>query len=327
MINMHFRVALGLAIALCCSNASAADEDDTERSAVLFDRGVENMKAKNYDVACSQIAESVRIERRPGALYTLARCEDERGRVATAVARYDEFLQFCETLSDGDKAKQALRLTDAKLRHDKLAPSVPYWTITLAATAPANTEVKLNGKPFERKLLGVRLPVDPGVHILTTQARGGPVTEKRIDILRGTNTPIVLTVIAQIVVVSSRRPAGWIIVGVGGAVLGGGLIAGATVLAKKNTIDSNCGAAVGFPQAPARCNNTGFAALESANTAATVATVGVPLGVVSVAVGFLLVASAPKPKASKNSSLVHDVTIELGPTPLGGGMAGFRGTW
>jgi hypothetical protein len=331
---MHPRASLGVAIALLfCSRVSAADENDAERSAVLFDRGVENMQAKNFDVACSQIAESVRLERRPGALYTLARCEEDWGRIATAVARYDEFLLFCETLSDGDKAKQALRMTDAKLRRDKLAPDVAYWTITLASTAPPNTKVQRDGKPFEPKQLGVRVPVDPGTHVLTTQVPRGPVTEKRIDVARGSHTVLELTVLAPTVAgneakeVSSRRIAGWVMVGVGGAILGGGLVAGAATLGKTDIIENNCGAAIGSPRAPSRCNNTGFAALESANTSATIANVGVAVGVVGVAVGIILVATAPKPSAPKNTSFLHDVTVDLGPTPLGGGMAGLRGRW
>jgi hypothetical protein len=295
----------------------------------LFDQGVENMKAQNYEVGCKQIAESVRLDRRPGSLYTLARCEADWGHVATAVARYDDYLQFCQKLSGVDKDKQAARMSDAKKRRDELAPDVPHWTITLAANAPPNTEVKRDGESVGKTLLGVRHPIDPGVHVLSTQAPGGPVTEKRIEILKGADNRVVLDVaLAQPVGQPSiRRSVGWGFVGVGGAILGGGLIAGATVFAKKDVVDKNCGAAIARPDMPTVCNDPGRDALESANTAATVANIGVIGGAAGVVMGLILVATAPKPSLPPKTGLVPDVKVDLWPSPFGGVMAGFRGKW
>src|SRR6185503_14320298 len=56
----------------------------------LFDQGVAYMEENRFDRACPAIEVSYWLDARPGTLFTLAECEAERGRLAMAVARYDE---------------------------------------------------------------------------------------------------------------------------------------------------------------------------------------------------------------------------------------------
>ena len=60
---------------------------------VLFEDGVRLMKAGQFDEACPKIAESQRLEPRPGTLFTLAECLANDGKIATALARYEEYLR------------------------------------------------------------------------------------------------------------------------------------------------------------------------------------------------------------------------------------------
>jgi hypothetical protein len=70
---------------LAFSRVSSAD--DAAVAKVLFDKGLANMKAGNYEAGCKEIAKSVRLDRKAGALFTLATCEFEWGRLATAMSR------------------------------------------------------------------------------------------------------------------------------------------------------------------------------------------------------------------------------------------------
>src|SRR4051812_48805392 len=82
-------VACVVGVLTCPSSAAAQILDPAE---VLFNQGVEDMEAKRFDKACPAIEQSYRLDVRPGTLFALAECEADRGRLATAVARYDEYL-------------------------------------------------------------------------------------------------------------------------------------------------------------------------------------------------------------------------------------------
>lgn len=316
--------------------------DDVAAAKELFDQGFKHMQAHEYETGCKQIAESVKLDRRPGALYTLATCEFEWGRLATADARYQEFLRLYDALPDQEKPKQEPRAVDAREKRTAIAIDIPRWTLTLAPGAPANTEVRRNGGVLGEAMLGVEVPVDPGVYVLTTQAPGGPITEKRVEMVKGAKEMVVLDVAPVPITKPTppiqdkprqekptppRRIAGWALVGTGSALLGGGLIAGAVAFSKKDVIDQNCGAAVGAPGAPTTCSESGKAAGESAQLAATVANVGAIAGVVGIVGGVILVATTPKTPSSNNAVATPRANIGVWSTGLLGAMVGLDGTW
>jgi tetratricopeptide (TPR) repeat protein len=97
------------AMAVTCHAGGAAAQDVAAAEA-LFDRGVEEMKAGRYEKGCPALAESYRIDPRPGALFTLAECENKRGKIATAVARYEEYLRLVATLAPAQIERQRERI-------------------------------------------------------------------------------------------------------------------------------------------------------------------------------------------------------------------------
>ncbi len=52
---------------------------EPKSSPALFDRGVADMNAGNYAAGCKAIAESQRIDPRPGTLFSLATCHRSLG--------------------------------------------------------------------------------------------------------------------------------------------------------------------------------------------------------------------------------------------------------
>lgn len=174
--------------------AAPAAAQDVAAAKALFDQARALMDQNKYETACPKLAESHRLDPRAGTLFTLAVCESRWGRTATAKARFDEYLRFYNRLPPDQQAQQSERQKAAKEARDRLAQEEPQITLLLPPGAPSGTVVKRNGEVIGQAAIGIALPVDPGEHLLTTQAPGGPVWEKRITIGKGDRQQITLEV-------------------------------------------------------------------------------------------------------------------------------------
>ena len=174
--------------------ASPALAQDVATAEALFNRGLADMEAGRYATGCPAIAESQRLDPRGGTLFTLSQCEVRWGRIATAVTRLGDYLELYERLTPDQKVLQGERRKVAKEQRDKLAPDVPELTLSLPPGAPAGTVVKRDGAVVGEATLGLGLPVDPGEHVVSTQAPGGALWEQQFTIAKGEKMPLVLEV-------------------------------------------------------------------------------------------------------------------------------------
>src|SRR5262245_2386168 len=99
---------------LATSRAGAAFAADKDPAELAFDRGIEHMQAGRFAEGCPLIEQSYTLDPRPGTLFALADCEVQNGRLATADARYDEYLRMYEALPREKKLKQGTRERDAR---------------------------------------------------------------------------------------------------------------------------------------------------------------------------------------------------------------------
>jgi hypothetical protein len=326
---------------------------DVAPAEVLFTRGMAHMDAGRYEAGCKLIAESQRLDPRPGTLFTLAVCEMQWGRIATAAAHYADYLSLYDHLTPEQKARQKTRPKEAKAQRDALLPLVPELTVVLPPGAPTGTVVKRNGAVVADAALGIGLPVDPGEHVVTTQAPGGPVGEQRITLGKGEKKQLTLEVKltpeastqpaktepvkAQPVKVEpqppkapegsdGRRIAMYVVggVGVAGLVLGG--VMGGLTLGKKGTIADHCGSKVGSKDATA-CDPTGLDAASSGKTLALVSTIGFGVGLAGIGTAAVLLLTEPKrakPADTASRRWITAGVLEAGPA---GAMVGARGRW
>src|SRR5262249_13010366 len=158
------------------------------------DKGIDLMEAKRFDGACPNIAESYRLDPYPGTLFTLAECEAMRGRIATAVVRYDEYLALYDTLPSAEKAAPGTPRKDSPGQKAALGPQIPTLTLVLAKAAPGETAVKLDGVELAKAAVGVAQRVDPGEHVVTTEVPGGEANEVRVMIGKGEKKEVTLLV-------------------------------------------------------------------------------------------------------------------------------------
>lgn len=190
MFDSRWWGAVGAACMMTCS--AAAHAQDVAAAEALFNRGLERMEAGNYEKACPLLAESYRVDPRPGALFTLAECEARRGRIATAYLRYGEYLSLFERLPPDKRARQQGRDQAARQQRAALAPKVPEITLVVPPDVPAGIVVKSDGLEIAKTALGVPLPLEPGEHVVTLQVPGRPAIERRIVVAVGDKKHIML---------------------------------------------------------------------------------------------------------------------------------------
>ena len=102
-----------------------ASAEDLAAADALFKKGLVDMEAGRYDAACPAIGESMRLDPRPGTLFTLAECEGKAGKIATAVARYEDYLQLFARLTPQQQKKQLGREQIAAERKQALSRRAP----------------------------------------------------------------------------------------------------------------------------------------------------------------------------------------------------------
>lgn len=177
-------------VALC--DRSWAQSVATAKS--IYELGLKQMTAGNYVIACPAFAESQRLDPHPVTLLALAACYDRWGKIATAVASFDDFLREYAKMPPARKAQYDARARKAERRRLELLPQVPSLTLNLPPDAPEGVEVQRNGVEVSAASLGVPLPMDPGEYVVTTQVGNGPMFETRITLDRGVTKVVALEV-------------------------------------------------------------------------------------------------------------------------------------
>jgi hypothetical protein len=265
------------------------------------------MQAGDYEDGCPALEESYRIEPLAGVLFTTAECHARWGKTATAVARYQDYVNAFARMPTSQRVKQQRREEIARKQIAALQPKVPKLTLRLPDSVPAGTAVKREGITLGKPSLGVPIPVDPGEHVVTTEVPGGPLHQQRISIAAGEKKTVELEIVlpavesadtpssAAVATVhtpaadrptsSSRRTIAYVVGGIGVAGVVAGSVTGALVFSKKSTVEDNC--------QDTACNLEGKEAADSAKVLGLVSTVGFGVGIAGLATGALLLLTEP----------------------------------
>src|SRR5262249_43961016 len=148
----------------------------------LFDTGVADMEAGRLEKACPAIEASHRLSPMPGTLFTLAECENKRGRLATAMRYYAEYLVLYKAFSDRKKFEQRERAKISEAQPHKLDLLTPRLTLKLLPHTEKEVIVKTDNDVVAELSMGTAIKVDPGDHVVTTQVPGGPEVEHRVTL-------------------------------------------------------------------------------------------------------------------------------------------------
>lgn len=317
----------------------AAAQSLGEASAIaegLFQQARELVKQGRYDEACPKLAESQRLDPKLGTLLNLAVCHEKQGRTASAWGEYSSAAGIARREGQREReefARKQLAALDKQLSHVLLQLSGPI----------AGLQISLDDQPLTAAVVGVPLPIDPGVHHLAAVSPGRLPWSRDVDVPRE-RTDLVITVpmLAPLppavapappapapVVAPAATPAHpplderrthtrqppsntplvlmGVGFGVGATALLVGVVAGGISLSNTSSIKSVCSGNV--------CPSGEQNAIGSATTLANVSNVTLALGAAGLVVGTVGVVL--RPKAPQTDAVV--VSPFVGP-----GLAGLR---
>jgi Tetratricopeptide repeat len=314
-------------LAICASTGLAHADDPVDDGAPppqpqgTFGQAMTDMDAGRYEVACPAFKRAYQEDPRAATIFYLAQCYEKWGRIATAVAHYDDYLAAYDKISPSEQASERDREELASARQQALLKQVPSVVLRLPFEAPASTKVlrkSPDGGPPIALGIGVALPIDPGEHILTTEVPGRPpgltkftikIGEKRevnVEVPaaegRGVvkNDPIFTKAVKMPdlkVKTSKRRVAAYSLIGVGGAGLIGGIVTGAVTWGQKDSIATGC-----LPAEPHICNQSAVAAKETAKLSGLLSTIFFPVGAVALTTGIVLYVTEPPPSVFESAT-------------------------
>lgn len=299
--------------------ASAADE--------AFQRGREALKVGQYVEACAAFEESQRLDPQLATQFNIALCDEQLGKLASALAIYKELAAKDDNPPRKTKAVEMIPQLEGRVA--RLRIEIAENRRSKDALVPAGLEVTVNGV---RATNFRDMPIDLGTSTVIARAPGyldwtGQVTAK--DERQAAVVTITLDPDPS-ATPHDRPPAppppeaprppdaprslnktlG--IVGVigGGVVLAGGLTAGVLARSKWNDAKDICGGARCQTQADL---DRAQPSVDAARTRGTLSTVLVIGGAALVAGGVVLWVTAPKAERS--------VAVAPTASPSGGGVS------
>lgn len=323
---------------LLAAQAHAVPPADEAAADVLFNQASEAAIAGRFDEACPKFAEAQRLDPTAGTLVNLAKCEMQRGNLATAYGAYVAAISLAEH-DDDKKGRAAL----ARAAASKLEPRLSMLVIAVAPESRAEgLEIKRNGKLVGPGQWGSRVPMDPGPITIEATAPGRTTWtttirieskpgETRVDVpsLTAAVVPSVAPAPAPAVGVapasaesawSGQKSAAVVVGGAGliGVVLGS--VFGVQAISKNSSSKDHC-----LPSAPNLCDATGVDLRHQTKTAMTISTVGFAVGGAALVGGVVLFLTAP---SSDKAKKMEAARVELAPVVIGsGGGLVLQGSW
>ena len=166
---MLFRTACWLCLLLLASSALAQAPgavDDATRNAAreLAHRGTDAFERGDYAAAQDLFRRSYALVPAPTLSLREARALEKLGRWVEAAEAYVRTTRTPLDSSSPAPFRTAVHAAQNELA--ALRPRIPLLTIAIAGPAAAEpgVRVELDGKALPGALLGVEIPVDPGVH-------------------------------------------------------------------------------------------------------------------------------------------------------------------
>lgn len=270
---------------------------ESELAQALFDEAQALIAAGSIEEACPKLAESHRLEPAGGTVYNLAICLERQGKTASAYVAYDEAL--ARAVKDGNREREA----GARDRLSSLKPRLMRVVVRVDPQAAAldGLDVRFDGASVRAEAWGIRVPMDPGPHVVGASAPNHaeykkeivldePGREYEIEIPALTALPAPPKPPAEPPAAAangSRSPLGYVLLGSGGLLLAGGAVSGALAFAAHRDSDDAC------PAGRDSCTTAGVRDEEAAHRFAWGANIGIGLGLVAAGIGTYLLLTSP----------------------------------
>jgi hypothetical protein len=138
---------------------------DKTTATQLFDDAEKLLASGKVNEACTQYAESQRLDPQLGTLLHLADCYEKSGKTASSWSSFREAGEIAAKRGDPREAT-------ARRRAAGLEPKLAKITVAIAGNAPSDIEVRQDGDLVRRAVWGSVVPIDPGAHTVKVSASG-----------------------------------------------------------------------------------------------------------------------------------------------------------
>jgi hypothetical protein len=299
-------------ISLAFTPPAAAQPTDAD---ALFQKGLDAMRAANYETACPLLEASYRKDPLPGVLFTLAECEHGWKKFTAAISHYRGFLEMLTSVPASRRESFEERRGIAVQKIELVSAALPAMTITVDPSASSALVVKRNGAVVDSSSYGVTQKVDPGAYVVTAQTPDGGAWQRRVELGERDRVAIEVPALPKgassaneppspgpaSIAASGAQPDSsgrrtWAytagVVGIAG--LATGAIAGLIAMNDKSAIDANCPNHL--------CNAEGESALSAGRTSSLVSTIAFPVGAVGIGAAAILFLASPKGASAATTS-------------------------
>ena len=330
---MKRRAPVTFLLAMCAglSRSAAADNaTDTAAARAYGQDGVMLADQGKCAAAIDKLDRAEKLHHAPTTAVRLGECEITVGKIVAGTERLQRMLR--EGLPPNSPKLFVAAMDRAQKALDAALPRIA--TLRIAVTAPAGTKpnVTIDEDAISGALIGADIPTDPGAHKVTASALGFLPISKDVTLKDGETNGITLVLVADpkykpehvadtkglATPVAAQPPEAkpsrvlpFVAFGVGAVGIGVGTVAGLIVGARSSDLSSNC-------RRDGSCPRSQESTLSSAETMATVSTVGFIVGAAGVAAGVILLLTG----SSGNASAQRTVR-----PLLGAGFAGLDGTF
>jgi tetratricopeptide (TPR) repeat protein len=162
------RITIAFALHACAGlwgvPGEAADSQQLQSARQQFAQAEADEDANRWSEALDKFRRILDIKRTAGIQYHVALCEEHLGQLLSALADY----RTADGAAHSENAQDVLNLVGKKLAD--LDARIPRLTVHLVPEVP-DADVTLDGAALAHSLLGVAMPVDPGVHRVDASAQ------------------------------------------------------------------------------------------------------------------------------------------------------------
>jgi hypothetical protein len=326
-------VAVAATFGICATTASAARAAEPNPAVTAFEKGVALLESRRYDEACPLLQRSYQIEPMPGTLFTLAECENKRGRLATALSRYEEYLALHASLPRDKQLKQGDRPEIARAQKADLEQRAPSLRVLLHANLSKDVVVTRDDLLVREGEIGASIRIDPGEHVVAATAPGKNPWQKSITAAEYGRLVVIVPPLADASpspapaaplpppappprpsdahAGAGQRIAAGVSLGVGGASLVAATVLGVVAKNTWNELLSHCK----DPGARTGCRPADAPNLDRAARLADASTAMFVIGGAAVAAAGALFFTAPRAKSGASTAWI--ITPAVGATGAG----------
>ncbi len=333
MKHIERLIAVGVLVTSLSPSVLAQTEEERAGARATAEQGVKAYAEGRWAQAADLMARAEKLVHAPTHLLYQAQSEEALGHLVVALELYRKILR--EKLAPGAPEAFVSAQQEAQRRADVLQPRLSQVSIVVQGRLAGDTvRVTMDERPVPEALVGVPHPVDPGTHRFEATAEGMRTSVTKLELREGSTETVVLTLQgtqasattpatspeqrsiapAQSTQSSGMHPlkiAGFVGLGLGAIGLGVGTI---FAIKSKGLRDDAATLYAECLKSDNACYRTERGPVDQkdsdADSARTIAIVGLVAGGVGVAAGVTMLLLAPSKQAPKTAFIAPYFTAD-----------------